>query len=657
METEVGSSTERTREESRGKKLLQELRKSLAELIPSETEISTVEFEGPEIAIYVKNPRAILDKMEVIRELAHRIKKRVVIRTDPSIRKPKDETKRIIYSLVPREAEIKGIEFDDVLGEVIIKAERPGLVIGKGGVMRREIIAVTGWRPVVVRAPPAESKILDSILSQLVEESSYRRSVLRAVGERIHREILFKGGSLRLVALGGFKEVGRSAILVETPESKILLDVGINPGSTQFPDAAPSLDEEEFNLEELDAVIVTHAHLDHSGLVPLLTKYGYNGPIYATKATRDIMALVQLDYLEVTSKEGRLPPYSQREIRRALLHTIPVDYGEVTDIAPDVRMTLYDAGHILGSAMVHLHIGNGLYNIVYTSDFRFANTKLLNRANCVFPRVETLIMESTYGATELPDRTDAEQRFVEAVKRVIERSGKVLVPVMAVGRGQEILLVLHDAIERGLLPRDVPIYVEGMVSEVTALHTHYPELLAPDVRRRIEAGEDPFKSENFIEVSGRGNTREELLEKGPSIIIATSGMLNGGPSVEYFKLLCEDPKNALIFVSYQVQGTLGRKIKDGAREVFFMLPEGRLVSWKVNLEVLSVEGFSGHSDRAELLDFLYRLRPKPKMIVLNHGEPAAISALASSLQRNRYKLGLHQTQILAPNNGEVIRLL
>lgn len=618
--------------------IVEKIRKTIFSLVPLEAKITSIDFEGPEIAIYVANPKILMEQMGIIKEIAKSLRKRVVIRTDPSIRMNPDDAKRLIMDIVPKEADIKAMEFDDILGDVIIKAEKPGLVIGKMGAIRREIILKTGWRPNVIRAPPTSSKILDGILTQLIDESSYRRTVLRDIGERIHRPIVISEGRVKITPLGGFREVGRSAILIETPESKILLDAGASPGSMGFPGAAPRFDADEFKIEELDAVIVSHAHLDHCGMVPFLFKYGYEGPVYATRATRDIMTLIQIDYLDVASKEGVLPPYSMRDIKKAILHTITIDYNEVTDIAPDVRLTFYEAGHILGSAMAHLHIGNGLHNIVYTGDFRYARTRLLNRAFDDFPRVETLIMESTYGSRDLPDRMDAEQRLVEIVRKTVERGGRVLIPVMAVGRGQEILLILANAFDNKLIP-EVPVYVEGMVSEVTAIHTHYPELLSSDVMKKIYSGENPFYRSNFIEVTDKYK-REEIASGEPSIVMATSGMLNGGPSVEYFKLLSEDQRNSLIFVAYQVEGTLGRKIQDGMREVSLLGSDGRIQTFKVNMEVHSVEGFSGHSDRTELLSFLSRMRPKPKTIILNHGEPSSIESLANTIRRNRLRLGL-----------------
>lgn len=635
---------------------IERVRNSIIELVPSQAMMTSIEFEGPEIAIYVKNPGILMEQMGIIREIAKTIRKRVVIRTDPEIRKPKEEAKKIILETVPKDAEIKSIEFDDVLGDVIIKAEKPGLVIGKGGNIRRELLVKTGWRPTVIRAPPTSSKILDSILNQLIEESNYRKSFLRNIGERIHRDLLFKTRNIRVISLGGFLEVGRSAILIETNESKVLLDAGVSPGATGFPDIAPRFDIDELKLEELDAVVISHAHLDHVGMLPLLFKYGYNGPVYATKATRDIMVLTQLDFLDISVKEGKIPPYTQREVKKAILHTIPVEYEDVTDIAPDIRLTLYDAGHILGSAMVHLHIGNGLHNIVYTGDFKYAHTRLLNKAVDKFPRVETLIMESTYGETKLPSRSEAETNLLNIIRKTALRGGKTLIPVMSVGRGQEIMLILAEALDKGLIP-EMPVYIEGMVTEITAIHTHYPELMSQSIEKAIHSGLNPFYNKNFVVVQDR-NKRTEISEGGPCVILATNGMLNGGPSLEYLKLLAEDPRNSLIFVSFQVEGTLGRKIKDGQRDFTFISNEGKLMSVKINMEVHSIEGFSGHSDRNELLAFLENIEPKPKNIILNHGEPSAIQSLYNAIEKRKVAIrGLADARVYVPSILDAINIV
>lgn len=618
--------------------------------IPREAGIVRVEYEGPEIAVYLKNPSVLIDKMDIIRNIAKEIKKRIVIKAEKSARKDQKEAIEIIKNIVPAEAQITRIEFDEDLGEVIIKAKKPGLVIGKSGSIQQRIFFETFWRPVIVREPPIRSRILDSVITHYANETEYRAKILKVFGERIHRELLYKDNYVRITALGGFQEVGRSAILVETKESRVLLDVGANPSGMYTEKMYPKLDIDQLKLEELDAVVVTHAHLDHCGMVPYLFKYGYEGPVYVTPPTRDIMALIQLDMLDVAEKEGKPLPYTAKEVRKELLHTIVLDYEEVTDIAPDIRLTFYNAGHILGSAMAHLHIGEGLHNILYTGDFKYAKTRLLDKAVDEFPRVDTLIMETTYGDHDQQSRDEAEIELVSIIKETINRNGKVLIPVLAVGRGQEIMLVINEVMKKGLIPQ-VPVYIAGLVEEVTAIHNAYPEMLSKELRESIlYKDENPFTSEFFHRIDGIREIDE------PSIIIAPSGMLNGGPALEYFKMLAPDSRNTIIFVSYQAEGTLGRKIRDGVREVQLINKEGKVENISIKMEVRSVEGFSGHSDRSQLLKFLKNITPKPKNIVLGHGERGAISAFAQLLEREKNKI-MRNIKIYTPEILDSIRVV
>ncbi len=623
------------------------IRDTIFKMLPPEAGVTRLEFEGPEIAIYVSNPRFLVENTGIIGQIARTIKKRIVIRTDPSIRKDKKEVEEFIKSVVPPEAGLEDIQFDDVLGEVVIKVKNP-LRLGE---VARKILVETGWRPRFVRAPPMRSRVYEEVMAGYLAKSSYRLKFLRELGEAIHRDVLLARNSnnyVRITFLGAAKEVGRSAILVETAESKVLLDFGLNPGRALNPNAFPRLDLIGIDPEDIDAVVVTHAHLDHCGLVPYLFKYGYRGPVYATEATRDLMVLLLKDFLEVAEREGHEPPFTMKDVEKMLLHTIALKYNVVTDISPDIRLTFYNAGHILGSAIAHLHIGNGFYNIVYTGDFKFAKTRLLERADSTFPRVDALIMESTYGATNQPSRSEAEAQLIDIVKKTLERRGKVLIPTLSVGRAQEIMLVIANAINNKVIP-EVPVYIEGMIHEVTAIHTAYPELLSKELRQSLYNGVNPFEHKCFIRVEGK-EARTELVETGePCIIIATSGMLTGGPAVEYFKLMAPDPRNSIVFVSYQVEGTLGRKVRDGVREVTFV-ERGKVHVVKVNMEVYSVEGFSGHSDRKQLIEYVERINPKPSKIFLVHGEPNAIASLKEALNGSKRRRRLpRDTEIIIPN--------
>jgi hypothetical protein len=619
--------------------------------MPKEAEITRIEFEGPRLAIYVKNVGLLLEQSYIVTEIVNLLHKRVVIRSDPSIRLKENESERLIKGIVPAEAEITEINFDPSLGEVVIEAKKPGLAIGKDGTTLQEIIKKTSWRPRVLRAPPLPSKIIASSRHILHSESEERSRIFRDVGERIFRQRLSKTSSVFFTPLGGFHEVGRSAMLVETEESCVLLDCGISAGADLPMYAYPRIDADDFEIEKLDAVIISHAHLDHCGFVPFLYKYGYDGPVYCSEPTSVLMTLLQLDYLDIFNKEGGHPPYDQKDVREAVLHTIPVKYQVVTDVAPDIKLTLHNAGHIIGSSIVHLHIGEGLHNVVYTGDFKFGRTMLLEPATCSFPRAESLIMESTYGGPDdvMSDRETVEGKLARIVNETAERGGRVLVPTLAVGRAQEIMLVLNAYMKNKQI-KELPIFMEGMISEATAIHTAYPEYLARDLREQILYKDiNPFQSDYFTNVD-HPSEREKVAIGEPCIILATSGMMEGGPAIDYFRYMASDEKNSLVFVSYQVEGTLGNRLKNGAREVSLMGRNGKVEAIKVNLHVDSVEGFSGHSDRNQLFAFLKRVSPRPSRVILGHGERRKTDLFAHQISR------ILKLRTVTPDIQEKLRL-
>jgi KH/beta-lactamase-domain protein len=630
---------------------LEEFRQKLQKSLPKDAEVTKIEFEGPEIAIYTRNPRDFSEHMD-IKELAKQVRKRLVIRTDPGVRKSPEEAEEEIRKIVPEEAEITGISFNDTIGEVIIEARKPGLVIGRTGSTMEEIRHKTFWRPNVIRTPPLKSETILKIRHALQTSSEDRKTILRTIGRRIHRPTLYQNGFVRITTLGGFREVGRMCMLIQTAESNVMVDCGVNVGATK--QAFPRFDLPEFDLSSLDAVVITHSHLDHCGFVSFLFKYGYEGPVYCTAPTQDLMTMLQIDYLDVAQREGKLAPYGLKDVRNTIMHTISLNYGEVTDIAPDVRLTLHNAGHILGSSIAHLHIGDGLYNLAYTGDFKYARSRLLEPASDRFPRLETLIMESTYGASGdlMPSRKNSERVLVDYINRTLVRGGKVLIPVLAVGRAQELMVVLEEYMRRGDL-QEAPVYVDGMIIEATAIHTAHPEYLARELRDKIfHQGQNPFLAEYFTTVDAH-SVRDEIIEAGPCIILATSGMLTGGPSVEYFKQLAGDSRNSIIFVSYQVEGTLGRRIQKGRRQLP-MHNHGRSQVVKVELQIHTVEGFSGHSDRRQLVEYARRIQPKPERILTCHGEASKCINLASFLHRD---LGQRRrTETRALQNFETIRL-
>ena len=610
------------------------IRETIVEHMPKDAEITRIEFEGPRLAIYVKNVNLLSEQSYVVTEIVNLLHKRIVIRSDQSIRLPEREAEGYIRKLVPAEAEVTAINFDPSLGEVVVEAKKPGVAIGKEASVLQQVVKETRWRPRILRAPPLHSKIIASTRHILHTESEERSRILRDVGERIFRPTFTKAGYVRLVTLGSFREVGRSAMLIQAGGSTVLMDCGINPGAQDPSSAYPRFDTDELDLEKRDAVVISHAHLDHCGILPFLYKYGYDGPIYCSEPTQVLMTLHQLDYLDVHSREGEHSPFDQKDVREVVTHTIPLRYNVVTDVAPDIKLTLHNAGHILGSSIVHLHIGEGLHNIVYSADFKFGRTMMLDPAMAQFPRAETLIIESTYGGPDdiMPDREGVEGRLVSIVNETVEKIGKVLIPVPAVGRAQEIMLVLDAYMRNGAL-RELPVYIEGMVNEATAIHTAFPEYLVRDIKEQILHQDlNPFQSEYFHPVTHPGD-RDEIVAGGPCVIIATSGMLEGGPAIDYFRRLAPDARNTLAYVSYQVEGTLGNRIKNGLKEVSLFGPDGKIEMVKCDMRVESIEGFSGHSDRNQLLGFIKRMMPKPTRIIVNHGERRKSELFAQNVNR------------------------
>jgi len=628
---------------------LSEIIKEILKDLPPNN-ISDAVFEGANIVLYTKNKEFFLEDYGMIKEIVNKIKKRIELRPDPSVCMDSEKAQKHIKKVIGEDAGITNIIFDPQRSIVIIEVEKPGIAIGKQGENLQEIKKKTFWIPLIRRTPPIRSQLIENIRAVLYQNSDYRRKFLHKTGERIYNGWLRekKQEWIRLSFLGSARQVGRSCLFLQTPESRVLLDCGIDVANEANP--YPYLEAPEFDIKQLDAVIVSHAHLDHSGLVPYLFKYGYRGPVYCTAPTRDVMALLQLDLVKIQRGDGKEPIFTSEEIKEMVKHTICLDYEEVTDITPDVRITLYNAGHILGSAMIHLHIGNGLHNLLYTGDLKYAKTNLLSPATTNFPRLETLIIEGTYGGKEnvLPPVKEQDQVLADMITTTIQRKGKLLIPVLGSGRAQEIIVLIERLIREGKM-ENVPVYIDGLVWDITAIHTAYPEFLNSTVRQQIfHKDNNPFLADNIKRVGSTKERKEVMEEVGPCVILATSGMLVGGPSVQYLRELGDNPKNSLIFSCYQGEGSLGRRIQQGLREINFQ--EGQKIETiSLKMDVLKIE-ITGHSDRKELMNFVHRVNPKPKKIIVNHGESSRVLDLTRSLHK------LNRIETVAPRNLETIRI-
>ena len=616
------------------------------DFLPPHAGLSELRYEGSDIVIYTDNEKFFLDNSETVREIVSELKKRVEVRPSSKLYNSPENAKEKVKKIVKDEASVEEVIMQPSLGKMIIRAEKPGEVIGNKGSGLDEIKEETLWSPQVERVPAIDSKVVDRARELTVEDPDFRKDFLHDVGKKIRLDKSVGDEWVRVSGLGGCRQVGRSCFLIQTEESNVLMDAGIDPaaesGSTEN---FPYLNAPELDLKDLDAVVVSHAHMDHIGMIPYLYKMGYDGPLYCTEPTRDLMIMLTLDYIGLAHSENNRAPYDSKAIKKAVKRTITPEYGEVTDITPDMRLTLKNAGHIIGSSLVHLHVGEGLHNILYTGDYNYDNTEMLRQAETDFQRVETMITESTYGGRddEQTPREKANKNFLSKVKQTLNKGGKVIVPAFAVGRSQEVLGLLADEMDRSYF--DYPVYIDGMIRDVNALHTAYPEFLSNKVQKKVfEEENSPFLQDN-IETIGSHNERNEVFEEGPCIILTTSGSLTGGPVLSYLEKEAEKEENALIFVGYQFAGSLGRKIQNGAEKV--KINDEKV---EVNLNVSTVSGFSAHSDREQIIDFAKNLRSTPNRIFTNHGEEKKCYSLASALHK------ILHIDTSAPQNLDAMRL-
>jgi len=632
---------------------LDDIKATIVSEVPDDISVSDVTYEGPELVVYTRDPKKFAGDGDLIRRLASTLRKRITVRPDPEVLARPSEARERILNVIPEEAGVTDLDFHADTGEVVIEAEKPGVVIGRHGSTLREITQQVGWTPEVVRTPPIESATVSNVRNFLKQEREERRDILERIGRQIHREEMSDDEWVRISTLGCCREVGRAAFILNTPETRVLIDCGDKPGAEgevpylQVPEALGA------GASNLDAVVLTHAHLDHSALIPLLFKYGYDGPIYCTEPTRDLMGLLTLDYLDVAAKEGRTPPYDSAQVREAIKHCIPLEYGDVTDIAPDLKLTFHNAGHILGSAVTHFHVGDGLYNVAFSGDIHYDDTRLFNGAVNDFPRVETLVMESTYGGRNdyQTDQEDSERKLKEVIRETTTEGGKVLIPAFAVGRSQEIMLVLEEAMRKGDIP-EVPVHLDGMIWEATAIHTTYPEYLRDDLRDRIfHDDENPFLADQFNHIDGGEDERQAVADGGPCIILSTSGMIEGGPIMSWLTHVGAESDSSLVFVGYQAQGTLGRRIQNGWDEIPMNDRSNGRGTLTLNMNVETVDGFSGHADRQGLMNFVRTMNPRPEKVLCVHGDESSVQDLSSALYHD------YNMRTFAPKNLETFRFV
>lgn len=435
------------------------------------------------------------------------------------------------------------------------------------------------------------------------------------------------GDLTNITFFGGAGEVGRNCVLVEDGRSNLLLDAGVKLGEK---DEYPIITDDE--VRKLHKIAISHTHLDHMGYLPFMYARGCKAQIYSTKPTHDLSQLLLADYQRI----NRGMKFTNNDIIKAMKMWKMVEYGEI--IGDTLKFSFHKSGHILGSSMV---LVQGDSRLLFSSDVNDRETKLLDPAekNIV---AENLIIESTYGAPgdEHPALKNASKMLCDSINKTIKKGGKVIIPSFAVGRAQDILFILESYMSSGVLEH-VPIFVDGMILKANRIYRQNVIYARDEIQKRIlMSDDDPFKSKFFH--TPHTKDRSDVIERGSAIIVSTSGMLTGGPVLRYMEKLAGDSRNLLMFVGYQAEGTLGRRLVDGERHITI---DGKEIDIKMGVEQLS---FSAHADYKGLLDIV-RSTKKLKRVFIIHGEGDKPSKLGESIQKMGY-------EVIIPKNGESFKI-
>ncbi len=452
---------------------------------------------------------------------------------------------------------------------------------------------------------------------------------------------------MRVTFFGGAGGVTGSKHLVEVGSSKILLDCGMFQGHRR--EARVLNSALPFDPKTLNAVVLSHGHLDHCGMLPLLIKQGYTGKIYATAATHDVAEWILKDAAHIQKQDARYmnrhriegaelakPLYTMADVDQVVKRFVAVPYARELNgwfnlgpYAPNVRLKLYDAGHILGSSVTVLEgeENSTVQRLAFTGDLGRRGTPLLPDPEPIQEEVETLLMESTYGNRLHQPVAEAIQTLRAVVCRVYDQKGKVIVPSFAMGRTQELIYVLHELTDRGELPR-LPVYVDSpLATHLTDVFTVHPEDLDQESWRDFgQRGEVPLAFRNLRYVRTQDESKALNAAPGPFMVIAASGMCEAGRILHHLANGISDPKNTILITGFQAQNTLGRRLVEGVKEVRIF---GTI--YPVRAQVVVLNEFSAHADAAELKAYAESVRGL-KRVFLVHGETSQAEALAQDLQ-------------------------
>ncbi len=397
--------------------------------------------------------------------------------------------------------------------------------------------------------------------------------------------------------------MGRSCIMVSTKNTNILLDAGVKLGEKiEYPQIS------EDQLRHMDGIFLSHAHLDHVGFLPHIYSAGYKGHFFATKPTIEVSNVMISDYIRLSNPVS----VTKKGLAEQARHSKIVEYYKEFRFR-DLSIKFIPAGHILGSALIE--VSDGKSRVAYTGDISLSKTRLLEGADVRNITADTLITESTYAAKRdvFPNEKLVTRDMAKSMKDTLTAGGKVIVPSFAVGRAQEVLFLLDDYINSGVLPK-VPVYVDGMINKVMRIYRHNVIYCRKELQSKILMSDyDPFKSPNFVPVETKGTRNKIVNDQEAAIIVTTSGMLTGGPVMFYLSKLAKDSLNKMLLVGYQAVGTMGRALQEGSKSIFMNGKEMRI---EMNVNTFHL---SAHADRPQLESLMNKVKGLQNVMIV-HGE-------------------------------------
>jgi len=435
---------------------------------------------------------------------------------------------------------------------------------------------------------------------------------------------------MKISFYGAAGEVTGSNSLLEAGGHKILIDCGMWQGS-DF-NATKNFDPFPYNPEEISAVLVTHAHLDHVGRLPLLAKKGYAGSFYATPATLELAQLIMEDALKVMTydnqKFGKPVLFEQTDIDKVMRQFKSIDYHQDFELAPGITAKFYDAGHIFGSAFIEIKTENK--KIVFSGDIGNINVPILRETDPLPDSIDAVVCESTYG-DRLHESGKTRQQIIETiVTEAIDRGGVLMIPSFSLERTQELIYDLNDLIDRKHLLSRVPIYLDSPLAiNAIKIYRKYPNYYDEEATRFFQSDDDLFQFPGLVLSETTEDSKRINSAPSPKIIIAGSGMMNGGRIMHHALRYLSNRNNSLLIVGYQANGTLGRRILEGETSVFI---ESEKVP--VRCQIKAIGELSAHGDQKKLLGWLSGGTSLPKNIYLNHGESAGSEALLRAINEN-----------------------